>query len=107
MHIAFNIFAFVLVLAFGWMLFVVWLFGVIFRGIWRGFSGLFGTTSPSRPRTVGSDARRCPGYRCGAANPLSANFCRRCGSPMNYPLPRTQPRNSTATGRWASSPISL
>jgi hypothetical protein len=103
-HLGFNIFVFFLMLVLGWILFFAWLVSLIFRGIWRGFSSLTG----NNPRTLSSDAKRCPGFRCGAENPPAANFCRRCGASLSISTagPARSSANPAASRRWVSSTIS-
>lgn len=62
--------------------------GVVFGG-WllftagRGVLRLMGY-DPSQPGAARPDAGavRCPRDRCGAMNPSTARFCRRCGQPL-------------------------
>jgi ribosomal protein L40E len=103
-HFALHIFAVILILSAGWALFVIWVFGMIFRGLAIGFSRLTGLGN-RRPVTL--HTQRCPGFRCAAANPVTANFCRRCGSSLSRPAMKRQSFNSAAGNRLASSPISL
>jgi len=103
-HLGVNIFAFLLMLVLGWILFFAWVVGLIFRGIWRGFSSLTGNS----PRTLSSNAKRCPGFRCGAENPPAANFCRRCGASLSISAAgaAARTRSDSASRRWVSSTIS-
>jgi hypothetical protein len=72
-----QIFLFVGLFFLGWMVFLVWIVASVFRGIFRSVSGLINR----RPKLIGTEMQ-CTRMRCGASNPINAQFCRRCGSPM-------------------------
>jgi len=104
MHFALNIFIVFLVLIVGWLLFFAWLVGLVFRTLWTVLSRLTGMGNrpwPARPNT-----QRCAGLRCGAPNPASANFCRRCGASLNRSAVKRQIFSSATRRPWASSPFS-
>src|SRR5580704_14401491 len=105
MHFAFQIFAILVILILGWLLFVAWVFGIVFRALWNVFSRITGLGKHSR--VTAFNPRRCARFRCGAANPAPANYCRRCGAPLTHSAAMRQPFNTIASRRWASSPISL
>jgi ribosomal protein L40E len=89
---AIHIFGFVLILIMGWVVFILWLIGQIFRGIFWGISGILrGGRRSMAPR---SEFRRCTRLRCSAQNPAQANFCRRCGASLS---PRVK------SVRWAAN----
>jgi hypothetical protein len=73
------------------VLFAGWLMVSVARIAWRGIEFLRGSES-----TSGLSGRtcRCSRLRCGAYNPIEANFCRRCGSAMR--------RAAVAGGRMAA-----
>jgi len=104
-HVFANIFVFMIVLAAGWLLFVAWLLGLIVRAIWTTISRVTGIRLP--PTTIRPIARKCEAFRCVAANPPSANFCRRCGTSLLRPAANRTISNSAARRQWASSPVSL
>ena len=104
-HFAIHIFVLFAVLFVGWMLFFVWVIGQILRGLWLGVSRLTGLGN--HRRTARLNTRLCSRFRCGAMNPVQANFCRRCGSPLIRPAVRRQVDRPAESGQWASPPISL
>jgi ribosomal protein L40E len=65
------------------MLFVVWLAAMILRGIWLAISRCLGFLTGQPRREAVEAAVRCAALRCGAYSPAGANYCRRCGAPMN------------------------
>jgi ribosomal protein L40E len=104
-HLFANIFVLLLILGAGWLLFVAWILGMIVRGIWTTVSRVTGIKPP--PQTIRPIIRKCEAFRCGAANPPSANFCRRCGTSLARPAMKRPSFNSAARRQWASSPVSL
>jgi ribosomal protein L40E len=72
-----QIIAFVALFFLGWIAFLVWIVATIFRKIFSGVSALF----VRRPR-ISRIEMQCTRMRCGASNPMNAQFCRRCGAPM-------------------------
>jgi hypothetical protein len=95
-----HIFGIFAIIALAWVLFVLWLVGLIFRGIWLGFARLTGLAT--RDATISTRPRRCTRLRCLVVNPPHANFCRRCGSSLTYSTARRQ--TSGTSGQWISSP---
>lgn len=79
------IFIFFLVIVVTAVLFCGWIILTMVRLTFRGIGALFGpgaTDQNGKPRPVqarASNLVRCPTPRCGAMNPVSARFCRRCG----------------------------
>jgi len=104
-HFVLNIFFFFLIIGAGWFLFVAWVLGMIVRTVWIAFSRVTGVVKP--PRMPPAITRKCAAFRCGAANPAAANFCRRCGAPFARAAAKPQNSNVKNTRAWASSPISL
>ena len=93
----FGIFA---IIALAWVLFFLWLVGLIFRGVWFGFIRLTGLTLPTARLTT--KPRRCTRLRCLVVNPPQANFCRRCGSSLTHSAAWWQ--TSESPGRRVSTP---
>jgi hypothetical protein len=79
MHLALNIFILLAFIVIGWILFVVWLIGILISGIVRGARRAFGMNTTQRGEFT---SRRCPRLRCRTDNPGGANYCRRCGARM-------------------------
>jgi ribosomal protein L40E len=96
----FHIFGFIAIIALAWILFVLWLVGLIFRGIWLGFARLTGIDT--RAANLSTKPRRCTRLRCLVVNPPQANFCRRCGSSLTRSTAGRQ--TSGTSGQWVSSP---
>lgn len=61
--------------------FILWVIVLILRGVGRGLGRLAGMAM-GQPRVTAGGLRCCVRVRCGAVNPASANFCRRCGTPL-------------------------
>jgi hypothetical protein len=95
----FHIFGFIAILALAWVLFFLWIIGLIFRGIWLGFTRLTGLTIPTA--RFSTKPRRCTRLRCLVVNPPQANFCRRCGSSLTRSAVGRQ--TSENSRRWVSS----
>lgn len=71
-----EFFLVIVLLVLAWVIFVIWLVGVLVRVVFRGL-GLFRGNAGKR-----SPMMLCNRLRCGANNPVRANFCKRCGSPL-------------------------
>ena len=56
-----------------------WVAYSLLRVVFRGISSLF---TPPQTRTISMNTARCNNRGCGAQNPTSARFCRRCGNAM-------------------------
>jgi hypothetical protein len=95
-----HIFGIFAIIALAWVLFVLWLVGLIFRGIWLGFARLTGVAT--RATNLSTRPRRCTRLRCLVVNPPQANFCRRCGSSLTRSTIGRQ--TSGKSGQWVSSP---
>jgi ribosomal protein L40E len=110
MHLALNMVAFLMVLVVGWVLFFCWVIAFVFRTLFSVLRGFLRPRSRNWtfPRSAAT-AQRCPGLRCGATNPPAANFCRRCGSPMNraYAARPSATAGARNRSRWVSSQVSL
>jgi ribosomal protein L40E len=77
---ALTILVFMGVIAVTALVFGVWLFITIVRGLFRGLGLMFNTTKPSLPAMPAAMRTRvCEHERCLAVNPATARFCRRCG----------------------------
>jgi hypothetical protein len=83
-HIGFAILIVGAGLIFGWLMFFLWVLGLVLRiagkvvgGLLRGFGIL-----PPRRRLRGNVLLPCARIRCAANNPGDARFCRRCGAPL-------------------------
>jgi hypothetical protein len=72
-----QIVAFVALFFLGWIAFVIWIVFTVSRGIIRSVGGLF-----IRRQRISPLEMQCTRMRCGASNPVNAQFCRRCGAPM-------------------------
>lgn len=101
----FHILGILAILALAWLLFFVWVIGMIFRGIWLGFVRLTGIAD--RPPRLAAKPRRCTRLRCLTENPPQANFCRRCGSSLTRSTVGRQTSACGSSGRWVSSPSHL
>ncbi|HEX4053480.1 MAG TPA: hypothetical protein VHX86_04375 [Tepidisphaeraceae bacterium] len=97
----FHIFGILAILALAWVLFFVWLVGMIFRGMWLGFAHLTGISG--RPPRLAARPRRCNRLRCLTVNPPQANFCRRCGSSLTRSTVGPQTSACGDSRRWISS----
>jgi hypothetical protein len=99
---AFHIFGIFAILAVAWVLFFLWLIGMVVRGLWIGVMRLGGVARPPRSRRAGTFPRRCTRLRCLTENPPQANFCRRCGAPLVRAANRRDSARSNSS-RWVSS----
>jgi hypothetical protein len=77
----FTVFIFFAIIALTAVIFFGWVVFLIGRAVIGGIASLF---MPSRPRGLHggpmmSHTVQCPTRMCGAINPTSARFCRRCG----------------------------
>lgn len=75
----FTIAIFLAVIVLTAVIFCGWIVFVVGRALVVGFSSLFGAVQCKSPRTRISNTVQCPTRMCGAINPTSARFCRRCG----------------------------
>jgi hypothetical protein len=80
----FTILIFIAVITVTAVVFGIWVFVTILRGIFRGVAYLAG--APAKPQ-LPSAARgvTCPHDNCHANNPPIARFCRRCGRELPHP----------------------
>jgi hypothetical protein len=83
------------------VLFGSWVVAMVARVIWRALIGGPRQMQPSGP------GRQCLNPTCRSANPLHAQFCRRCGSnltetspqrQMSQPQPRFNPYSGAGNG---------
>jgi ribosomal protein L40E len=72
-----HIFAFLIIVAITLLVFVAWVIGMVVRTFVGAIRSIFGH---SRPPQISQ--RQCSRLRCGAPNPLQANYCRRCGTQL-------------------------
>jgi hypothetical protein len=75
----FAILLFFGVIAVAAVLFGGWLIVSIVRLIWQVLSHLAG---PGEEEARAARGEPCGNDRCLATNPVTANFCRRCGTPL-------------------------
>jgi hypothetical protein len=79
-----TIFIFIAVITVTAVVFGIWVFVTILRGIFRGAAYLAGIPpKPALPR--GPQGVTCPFDNCHAVNPSIARFCRRCGRELPQP----------------------
>jgi|GEM_PF-1921470 len=76
MYDVLTIFLLLGIIALAAMVFAVWLFVSVVRLIGRGLAAL---VSDGQPPVRRFGAVHCPRRGCGAVNPQTARFCRRCG----------------------------
>ena len=83
MELIFILFA---LTAFAAIFFVLWLVWTLLGLVGKAAGAVFGAATGDRrdvPRLTGVAAARCRRPSCLAVNPAEANFCRRCGLPIN------------------------
>lgn len=83
-HLLFTFFFFVVTMVITAVVFGIWLIAAIFRFFIRLLVG-----PPAPPKANGRII--CANPRCLASLPRGANFCRRCGKPLNF-VPRPMRR---------------
>ncbi len=74
------IFAVVAVIAVTAVVFAMWILVGAVRLVGRGVVAMFRPHRPRQPILFGTFS--CPRRGCGAINPTSARFCRRCGQEL-------------------------
>jgi ribosomal protein L40E len=79
----FTILIFMGVIAITALIFGVWIIATIVRLFFRGIFGLF--NPPNQPQISAAHGVICRNDRCRAANPGTAQFCRRCGQKLPQP----------------------
>jgi ribosomal protein L40E len=104
-HLAVNLFLFVVLTFMALGLFITVVVARVIRGVFYAFGRLTGLGHRYQMPPVFT--RRCSRFRCGARNPTEANYCRRCGSPLPRAYARAQPDPSGARSKWVSSSVSL
>lgn len=89
----FIFFIAIAVIAITSLLFGGWAVVTLLRFVFRGFVALFGDSSGRSLAMHGAETKICPHHGCGAGNPTSAQFCRRCGKPF-------EPRQMRRVAMW-------
>jgi hypothetical protein len=90
----FDVFLLGGIMVIAWVIFAIWLVALVLKTIFRAF-GLIGRAiipvgaiggGAGMRQSDRQGVRPCNRIRCGAANPASAKFCRRCGAPLGNPV---------------------
>ncbi len=107
-HLAVNLFLFVVFTFVALGLFITVVITRVIQGIFYAFGQLTRVIGLGhRYQMPPVFTRRCSRFRCGARNPIEANYCRRCGSPLPRAYARAQADPSAARSKWVSSSVSL
>ena len=80
MGIIFGVIIFILVITVAVIVLGGWIVVNLTRGIWRLIVGPQ-IQAPPQP-TLTPRTAQCGRLECGASNPITARFCRRCGGTM-------------------------